>query len=387
MTLAVRLALQGVLFLHVLAAPVFRQSQHLRREAPGNHQPAQDALSLKRLALNLTLANSHGADKDGFQGSLPVYVPSSDVKKPLILKRINYNFSSKDATELNYSKAHGLTGHKNTGSCTPTNTVFDVGFYDGIDSKAYLTGGYCVVGVEADPDLVAAALQKYSVWVATGQLRLANVAIAPNGDTQAWTVFYRNKCTKEWNSFIKNVGCRACQPPHHVDENACEATIVDSMDCAGIFGTFGVPHYLKLDIEGAEMGCFQAMQKFPPGTQLPLYVSAEITTLDYIDAMAQLGYKGFKVVRQDGLIQHTEGGGASSSSGPWGENALDCRSGVVWRDYHQARAEFALIMGKPFDANDPCPGGILPIHTQPETASFYVWYDVHATLNAPAVAR
>jgi len=310
------------------------------------------------------------------EGSLPVYVQSDDEKQPLVQRHFVHNFSSKEVSELTYSKHHGLTGAG--AHCTPLNTIFDMGFYDGADSRAYLSGGYCVIGVEADPDLVSVALSNFAVWVATGQLQIANVAVAPHGEPSAWTVFYRSKCSKEWNSFIKNVGCRACLPPHAVDLNACEQVKVTSTECAGIFGTFGVPHYVKLDIEGAETGCFQAMQRFPPGTQLPFYISTEITELEYIDTLHKLGYKGFKLVRQDRLA------GVSSASGPWGENALDCRTGPWWRTYAQIRSEFTVILGKDLDPNDPCPGGILPIRDSPKMAATYMWYDLHATLNQPA---
>jgi len=366
----------------VFTAPVLRSSRRL-------HPDAHDTVSLKRMQLDLPLAADNGdqgfdqrlvdnEDQRLVEGSLPVYVPSHDEKEPLIQRHYLYNFSSQEVSDLNYSRSHGLDANAH---CTPLNTIFDLGFYDGADSAAYLTGGYCVVGVEADPDLVAMALQKYAVWVASGQLRIANVAVAPQGETSAWTVFYKSKCSKEWNSFIKTVGCRACVPPHGVDMNACEQVQVTSTDCSGIFGTFGIPHYLKLDIEGAETGCFEAMKRFPAGTEKPHFVSAEITELAYLDALSALGYKGFKLVRQDQLISAST---RSSTSGPWGDNALDCRTGPWWRTYDQVTAEFTTILSKELNTQDPCPGGIMPIHGSPKPAEAYMWYDVHASLIPPA---
>jgi len=332
---------------------------------------------LKRLTLEIAEANSSQRINGG---SLPVFVPGDDAEEPLVERHYVYNFSAKEVASLNFSKSHGLSDAAT--HCIPLNTIFDLGFYDGADSRTYLAGGYCVVGVEADPELVAQALQNYAVYVATGQLRLANIAVAPHGEPKAWTVFYKSKCSKEWNSFIKTVGCRACAPPHGVDMNACEQVKVTSTDCAGVFGTFGIPHYMKLDIEGAESGCFQAMERLPAGTQLPVYVSTEITQTDYIDTLYRLGYKGFKLVRQDRLISAT-----GSSTGPWGENALDCLTGPVWRDYAQIRAEFTAIMAKDLVPTEACPGGLMPIHGEPKPAAYYMWYDLHATLNAPAAAR
>lgn len=370
-----------------LSAPVLHRMRGRRKElhhdlpvapVPVLRTDGNDTVSLKRMQLDLPAAEARSSQRAA-GGSLPVYVPGDDVKTPLVRRDFIHNFTANEVKAMNYSRSHGLAD--SGAHCTPLNTIFDMGFYDGADSRAYLSGGYCVVGVEADPDLVAVALQNYAVWVANGQLQLANVAIAPQGATSSWTVFYRNKCSKEWNSFIKTVGCRACLPPHGVDLNACEQVKVTSVDCRGVFGYFGVPHYLKLDIEGAETGCFDAMKSLPAGAKLPHYVSTEVTELEYIDALYQLGYNGFKLVRQDTLATAT-----SSTSGPWGENALDCRIGPGWRDYTMIRAEFAAILAKPLDPADPCPGGVMPIRGSPEMAAAYMWYDLHATVTTPPAA-
>jgi len=349
---------------------------NMRGRSKSLQRDGNDTLSMKRLHLDLPAADAnagHGV-ATGSSHSLPIYVPGDDEKTPLVQEHYQLNFSANEVSQLNYSRS--LTG--GGAHCTALNTIFDMGFYDGADSRIYLSGGYCVVGVEADPDLVAAALQHFAVWVANGQLQLANVAIAPHGEVSSWTVFYKNKCSKEWNSFVKTVGCRACLPPHAVDLNACEQVKVTSTDCAGVFGYFGVPHYLKLDIEGAETGCFDALKKLPIGQTIPQYVSAEITELAYIDQLHQLGYKGFKLVRQDRLVSAT-----GSQSGPWGENALDCSTGPVWRDYTQIRTEFTAILAKDLIMTDPCPGGVMPIHGSPKMAQSYMWYDLHATVSQP----
>jgi FkbM family methyltransferase len=335
-------------------------------------QPELDvAVALKGLKAPLPAVNT---TKRTIKGTLPLYVPSKDKEHPLVQRQFQFNFTAKQADDVNFSRSHGLVAGGT--ACAKHNTIFDVGFYDGADSKTYLAGGYCVVGVEADPDLVAQALQNFAVFIANGQLQLANVAISPEGDATAWSVFYRSKCNKEWNSFYETVGCRACHPPHHVDHNACEQVKVTATDCGGLFATFGVPQYLKLDIEGAETGCFQALGRV--GQTLPQFISAEITELVYIDTLHRLGYQGFKLVRQDRLISVST---RSSQSGPWGDNALDCRVGPMWRTYGEIRLEMHNILNKGLDPHDPCPGGTLPIRSSAKQESaYYMWYDIHATL-------
>jgi len=307
--------------------------------------------------------------------ALPVWMLSGD-NKSLAAQHFTHNFTYAEMSALNYAKQRAF-------QCTPGNTVFDLGFYDGADSKAYLDGGFCVVGIEADPYLVQMAVTNFAVWLSTGQLRLGNVALSPEGAAESWTTFYMSKCTKEWNSFYHTVGCRSCEPPHVPDPNSCTHTQVKSIPCTSVFHTFGQPHYLKLDIEGAEPGCFAVMKDPAYKTVLPTFVSSEITELSYLDTLYQVGYRSFKLVRQDYL--HS---GLSSHSGPWGNNALDCRGGATWRTYAEVRAELALVLLKPFDPSDKCPGGICPVHGQGcnKTATSYMWYDVHVTWGFPPKA-
>lgn len=335
----------------------------------GSLQPAVDvSASLKRL---VTANVTHRV----LDGKLPLYVPSTDSGRPLVKHQLPYKFSNQEVADLNFSMRHGQS--KGTAACNQLNTIFDIGFYDGTDSMAYLAGGYCVVGVEADPDLVAQAMHKFSVFIASGQLQMVNVALSPEGKASDWTVFYRNKCSKEWNSFYETVGCRSCTPPHHIDHNACDKVKVTATDCGDIFTTFGTPYYLKLDIEGAESGCFQALASYA-SLQMPPFVSAEITNTDYLDSLYKLGYQGFKLVRQDRLASAT-----GSQTGPWGDNALDCRFGPAWRSYAQARQEMIAIMSKSMDINDACPGGIQSIHGAANPKAAHMWYDVHASRAAP----
>lgn len=328
-------------------------------------------------AHNLT---QHETDVDLHE--VPVYVPSGDKRHPIAQHSVAHNFSRQEADAVIYSQKHGLAP-QGLYPCAENWTVFDLGFYDGADSKSYLEGGFCVVGVEADPDLVQEAVGGFAVWMATGQLRMANIAVAPSQHSEEWSTFYRNKCTREWNSFYDTVGCRSCEPPHLVDRRACDEVPIRAIPCAQIFYEFGVPHYLKLDIEGAEPGCFEALSNLTQlNLQPPQFISAEITQLTYLDALHGLGYQAFKLVRQDRLRSST-----STQTGPWGHNALDCRTGTLWRTYAEAYAEMQGILTKTWDSVDPCPGGVCSIHDQNCKGNLGMWYDVHVALVAPEVSR
>lgn len=241
--------------------------------------------------------------------------------------------------------------------------VFDFGFFNGMDSWTYLGQGLRVVAVEADPSLVqgAQANANFMPFLATGQLTLLNLAIAPlEQDADSWLTFYLNKCSKEWNSFYSGIGCRTCIPPYPEDTtkaaSSCTTPKVLATPCASVFKQHGTPKYFKLDIEGAEAGCYHAMRQNP--NFRPAYLSAEIGNDKLVDVLIALGYKSFKLVRQK-----------SGISGEWGDAAVDCRTANLWRSPAGSRQELQGIFKKGPDPNDPCPGNSVGGS----------WYDLHAS--------
>ncbi len=111
----------------------------------------------------------------------------------------------------------------------------------GQDTKYYLKKGFNVVAVEANPFLVETAKKKFNRYIASGQLTILNVGIAESEDGKALP-FYRNLHLSEWGSFNKAAGTRN-GTPFEVLEIQC--TSIDK-----IFRQYGVPYYMKIDIEG-----------------------------------------------------------------------------------------------------------------------------------------
>lgn len=265
------------------------------------------------------------------------------------------------------------------GACNETNTIWDLGFFDGGDAALYLNAGYCVVAVEADPTLVQSGSRLFDKRINSKQLKLLNLALKPErgaGERSAnGMTFWRSKCKKQWNSFFRAVGCRACAPPHKIDPEACWSTEVSTASCGDLFTKYGTPHYMKIDIEGAEPGCFESMETLVAnGVSLPKFISAEVTNPNYVDMLHKLGYKRFKLVNQAQLMNKGKG-----HSGPWGDNAFDCRVGKEWRTYKEVREEVVRVnMPKDPDNMDAqCPRGVSDIR---EEGIANVWYDVHAML-------
>lgn len=260
-------------------------------------------------------------------------------------------------------------------ACNGENTIFDIGMNNGADTEAYLKEGNCVVAVEADTDLVHKVNGKMESQLATGQLRIVNTVLSLSDEpTDAKVVFYQSKCTPEWNSMDKELGCRECSWKNmSKTEPRCEPVDLAVTTCSSLLESYGAPIYMKMDIEGAEIGCLTALEKISKGGvgKLPKFLSIELQ--DPQDPRLQLihsfGYEKFKFVRQD---VHP------GSSGPWGQMAPDCKKGQAWRDFHGLVQQMTAVFnvtgteGKG-EEQQLCP-------SWEEGNGNGIWYDVHAML-------
>src|SRR5262249_8664579 len=75
----------------------------------------------------------------------------------------------------------------------------------------------------------------------------------------------------------------------------CHAVDVESVRLDTLIRQYGVPHYLKIDIEGHDRICLDGLQP----SECPPYISCELTHTDnLIDRLYELGYRRFKLVNQ-----------------------------------------------------------------------------------------
>jgi len=162
--------------------------------------------------------------------------------------------------------------------------IIDVGMHNGNDTAYYLRRGYRVVAIEANPTLAEAGRARFQQEIAAGQLALLNVGVAESAGTATFWVCESNS---EWSAFDKEIAGRDGVPCHPVE--------VKCVTFDQILSTYGVPYYLKIDIEGHDIHCLRALR--PP--DLPQYVSVESHSLDYLCLLRSLGYTGFKCLNQD----------------------------------------------------------------------------------------
>ena len=166
--------------------------------------------------------------------------------------------------------------------------IFDVGLHNGDDTAHYLRQGYRVVAIDADPTLIEEARTQFANAIAARRLELVNVAIGPRRETAEFWICQTHSA---WNSFDRSIASRDGHTPRGIE--------VPCLPFRDLLERYGVPFYLKIDIEGHDRYCIQALT----APDLPDYVSFELDTPDHTLAslrhLDSLGYTGFKLITQN----------------------------------------------------------------------------------------
>jgi FkbM family methyltransferase len=164
------------------------------------------------------------------------------------------------------------------------NLIVDLGVMDGVDTGYYLGKGYRVLAIEADPLKAERCQALYSQEVAAGKLIVLNVGITDREETLP---FYRNFENEGWSSFVSDMGTRG---------GNYETLTVRCVTLAEVIREYGVPYYLKIDIEGMDE---QAVSTLSPELA-PDYISVEVGFSEGLfHHLERLGYASFKLINQE----------------------------------------------------------------------------------------
>jgi FkbM family methyltransferase len=169
--------------------------------------------------------------------------------------------------------------------------IIDVGMHTGEDTAFYLAKGFRVVAVEANPSLVRAGERRFAADIADGQLRVVHAAIADRDEPVELFVavghYTRSTTTAAYLAGNEARGIR--HKRIQVPGVRFEAVLAD----------VGIPYYLKVDIEGSDHLCIDALAAFD---ECPTHVSRELPNgqpevgIRAIEALHALGYRRFKLV-------------------------------------------------------------------------------------------
>jgi FkbM family methyltransferase len=176
-----------------------------------------------------------------------------------------------------------VTTSLSQGSEACRRTVFDVGMNNGDDSAHYLSQGYKVIAVEANPILVQRGCARFQREITSGQMVIEPVGVC---DHTGKSTFWINGERDVFSSFDRVRACR--------DGKQCHAVEVECVTLDTLLKKHGLPYYLKLDVEGMEPHCLASLGV----TGVPDYISIEAESLEYLLVLWQLGYRQFKIVDQ-----------------------------------------------------------------------------------------
>jgi len=177
--------------------------------------------------------------------------------------------------------------------------IFDLGMHLAQDTAYYLSLGYRVVAVDASPQMINSASEKFRSAYDSGQLLLLNYAISDNSGE---VVDFHLSEKSEWNSLYKNISIR----------QGHEASIikVETIALSDLIKKYGVPYYCKIDIEGFDHLCIKSLKKV---SAIPKYISCETECLseneqaseekilETLHRLKEVGYKKFKLIDQQTL--------------------------------------------------------------------------------------
>jgi len=171
--------------------------------------------------------------------------------------------------------------------------IYDVGAHKGEDTEYYLKKGFSVLAIEANPTLFSCIVERLDQYVKLGKLTILSVAISDVsgpvnlfvGDETTW-----GTTNVAWAQRNERMGVKS----HPVS--------VHGERFEDILRQYGVPYFLKIDIEGADLLCLHALKQLLP--QKPKFISIESNKVSWrklreeISLLSSLGYTKFKAVNQ-----------------------------------------------------------------------------------------
>ena len=264
--------------------------------------------------------------------------------------------------------------------------IFDVGMHLGEDTDFYLKKGFRVVAFEANPAFIQHCEARFSGAVASEKLVIVSGAVAPG--TVSSVPFYINLMNTHWGTLNRDWVER--NERRGAPSKVIEVPRIEILD---YFRRYGVPYYLKIDIEGSDItavGSLQELDGRPQFISIETNINRFRCVLEEIELLRALGYRKFKPVQQEtldgtrlvsrardgSLFEHVFEHGAS---GPFGDDLPG-----EWFDYDGCRRAYRRIF-----ARYRAVGHLSPLysprwHTVRKRLERVIgisgWHDVHASL-------
>ena len=174
------------------------------------------------------------------------------------------------------------------------NLIFDLGAHEGEDTQYYLSRGFNVVAVEANPALAMKLREKFYQKISEDRLVIVEAAIS-DAETD-YVTFYENKSSSVWGTVVKSFDDR-----NHSLGTSSKEIQVPTIKMKQLFQNYGVPYYIKIDIEGMDL---HALKQMADEKYKPKYISIESEKVHFsklvqeFEVLEALGYSSFQLVQQ-----------------------------------------------------------------------------------------
>ncbi len=138
-------------------------------------------------------------------------------------------------------------------------TIFDIGLFDGTDTAYYLELGR-VVAVEANPRLVQRGQERFDAEIKSSRLTIVHAAISTDTSPVELTVSG------------DDLGASSMFQDRVADRKPAGSFTAPGLPVLDLMQQYGVPEYMKVDIEGADRFCILPLTR----DARPRYLSFEI---------------------------------------------------------------------------------------------------------------
>jgi FkbM family methyltransferase len=173
-------------------------------------------------------------------------------------------------------------------------TIFDIGMYDGADTRHFLETGHRVIAVEANPALAAAGARDFREAINAGLLTIVNRAITESGEPATLRIFTENL---GGSSIVREaIGNQGIQSEFTVEG-------IRMVDLLRTHENGSRPKFVKVDIEGADGNVVLSLQQ----PTRPKYLSFEVGS-DFPQLLQHtraIGYQRFKLIEQNTFREMT----------------------------------------------------------------------------------
>lgn len=183
--------------------------------------------------------------------------------------------------------------------------IYDVGLHKGKDTAYYLKKGFDVIAFEADPEFVEMCEGKFKKDILSGRLIIVQGAIVDKEKVKSDVIsFYKNNEISVWGTALEETAIRN----EKLGTTSTKIT-VETIDFKECLEKYGIPYYLKIDIEGMDAVCLEALKHFD---KKPDYISIESEKQNFenleseFDFFEELGYNNYKIINQSDITKSKE---------------------------------------------------------------------------------